>query len=115
MAALNSPCVLLTLCVVLGLLHLESCAQSSGYLDCCYTYTKKLLRMKDISNFTMQRSSGVCDMDAIIFHTKENFNVCANPEDPWVKSILKAFGKNKKSKGKRIPGKRRKAGSRKQG
>ncbi|XP_069069627.1 C-C motif chemokine 20-like isoform X2 [Pleurodeles waltl] len=117
MTALNSRRLVLASCIVLGLLQLN-CGGSAaqGDLDCCTSYSKKPLRLKVVSNFTIQSSSDVCDMDAVIFHTKKRFNVCANPEEPWVKGIVKALSKgNKKSKGKRGPGKSRKTNPRKQG
>ncbi|XP_078522026.1 C-C motif chemokine 20-like [Lissotriton helveticus] len=117
MTGLNSHCLFLASCAVLGVFHLNwGITVAQGDLDCCYSHTKKPLRLKVISSFTVQSSSDVCDMDAIIFHTKKRFNVCANPEDKWVKRILKALRKGtKKSKGRRGPRKSPKTNPRKQG
>ncbi|KAM4771779.1 C-C motif chemokine 20-like [Rhinophrynus dorsalis] len=85
------PCVrsLCVLCMVaLGLLCLTS--PGEGVFDCCYTYSKKPLRLKLIKGFAIQNSTEVCDIDAVILITKK-FRVCANPKDRWVIDILKAF------------------------
>ncbi|KAG8445570.1 hypothetical protein GDO86_010372 [Hymenochirus boettgeri] len=86
MACVRALCVLFM--VVIGLLCLTSTGE--GLYDCCYTYTKKSLPVKIIKSFTTQKFYEVCDIDAIIFITKK-FRVCANPEDKWVKNVLKAL------------------------
>ncbi|XP_066478760.1 C-C motif chemokine 20 [Tiliqua scincoides] len=70
------------LCLLLG----TSEAQSNQ--DCCLSYNKEHLPRWAITGFTEQRSSEVCDIDAIIFHTKRGLKACANPKDRWVKRHL---------------------------
>ncbi|XP_029473050.1 C-C motif chemokine 20 [Rhinatrema bivittatum] len=95
----SSGAVLLASLLVLGLLCLFGLGEATYDLDCCYTYSKKQLPRKVIKSFTLQRSNEVCDIDAVIFHTKKRFNVCANPQEPWVKSIVASLRrKNKKVK-----------------
>ncbi|XP_053160795.1 C-C motif chemokine 20 isoform X2 [Hemicordylus capensis] len=57
--------------------------------DCCLSYTKTRLPRTAITGFTEQRSSEVCDISAIIFHTKRGFKACADPKEHWVKGHLR--------------------------
>ncbi|XP_029472175.1 C-C motif chemokine 20-like [Rhinatrema bivittatum] len=93
-----SNALLLVSLLALGLLCLLSVVEAIHNLDCCYTYTKKALPSKVIRRITLQSAAEVCDIDAVIFHTKRGFNVCANPQDAWVKKFLKsARGRKLKS------------------
>ncbi|KAG6932226.1 C-C motif chemokine 20-like [Chelydra serpentina] len=56
--------------------------------DCCLSYMRTELPRRTISGYTEQLSNEVCDIGAIIFHTKSGLKACANPEDTWVKKRL---------------------------
>ncbi|XP_065604199.1 C-C motif chemokine 20 [Cyrtonyx montezumae] len=80
----------LILASLLGLLLLLLCStsQAQSNQDCCLSYTKVRLPRKVINGFTEQLSSEVCDIDAIIFHTKRGLKACVNPKEDWVKKHL---------------------------
>ncbi|XP_065414038.1 C-C motif chemokine 20-like isoform X2 [Chrysemys picta bellii] len=56
--------------------------------DCCLSYMRTELPRRTINGYTEQLSNEVCDIGAIIFHTKGGLKACANPEDNWVKKRL---------------------------
>ncbi|KAH0624029.1 hypothetical protein JD844_007320, partial [Phrynosoma platyrhinos] len=56
--------------------------------DCCLSYTKKPLPRRAIIGFSEQLSSEVCDINAIIFLTRNGMRACANPKEHWVKKQL---------------------------
>nr|XP_056706303.1 C-C motif chemokine 20 [Euleptes europaea] len=64
--------------------------------DCCLSYMKKPLPLRNIIGFTRQLSSEVCDINAIIFHLKTGSITCANPQDGWVKKHLYRLSKKRK-------------------
>ncbi|XP_069069624.1 C-C motif chemokine 20-like [Pleurodeles waltl] len=68
--------------------------------DCCYRYTRKPLPRYAVRRFTMQSADEVCDINAVIFHTRHRFRVCANPQEKWVKVLIETLSK-KTSQGRR--------------
>ncbi|NXA40359.1 CCL20 protein, partial [Eudromia elegans] len=56
--------------------------------DCCLSYSKVHLPRRAIMGYTEQLSSEVCDINAIIFHTRRGLKACVNPKEPWVKKHL---------------------------
>ncbi|KAM6127461.1 LOW QUALITY PROTEIN: C-C motif chemokine 20 [Phoenicopterus ruber ruber] len=80
----------LVLVSLLGLLALLLCGTSEAQSnqDCCLSYTKVRLPRWALKGYTEQRSSEVCDIHAIIFHTYSGLNACVNPREGWVKKHL---------------------------
>ncbi|XP_012669911.2 C-C motif chemokine 27a [Clupea harengus] len=48
---------------------------------CCVAVSKRIPRhvLKDMLRYEVQRSSGLCDIDAIIIYTRRIKRVCAHP------------------------------------
>ncbi|XP_009076952.1 PREDICTED: C-C motif chemokine 20-like [Acanthisitta chloris] len=88
MAGLKSKSLVLV--SLLGLVALLLCGTSEAQSnqDCCLSYTKVRLPRWALKGYTEQLSSEVCDIPAIIFHTKRGLKACANPKDDWVKKHL---------------------------
>ncbi|XP_054441566.1 C-C motif chemokine 20 [Pteronotus mesoamericanus] len=84
----SSKSLLLAALMSLLLLHLCSQSEAASTFDCCLGYTKNHLPFRSIKNFTKQFANEACDIDAIIFHTRRGFAVCANPTEPWVKHAI---------------------------
>ncbi|XP_034988510.1 C-C motif chemokine 20 [Zootoca vivipara] len=82
-----------SLAVLVGLLLLLGMCEAQSNQDCCLSYTKKPIPRRVIIGFTEQLSSEVCDINAVIFHTKGGLRACANPTDPWVKKQLHLLSK----------------------
>ncbi|XP_031224750.1 C-C motif chemokine 20 [Mastomys coucha] len=86
MACSDKGLLFLSLAWVL-LAHLCSQAEASNY-DCCLSYIQKALPLRALVGFTSQRADEVCDINAIIFHTKKKIPVCADPKQSWVKKAV---------------------------
>ncbi|KTG46401.1 hypothetical protein cypCar_00004352 [Cyprinus carpio] len=88
---LTSSALLLLLCVWVSL------SQSSS-VRCCTKYSSHpfpVLRLKD---FTRQDPTMTCNLEAVIFTTVKNRQICANPDDLWVQNaILHIQGKKGRS------------------
>ncbi|XP_025895897.1 C-C motif chemokine 20 [Nothoprocta perdicaria] len=79
----------LALASLLGLLLLLSApCQAQSNQDCCLSYSKVRLPQRAIMGYSEQLSSEVCDINAIIFHTRRGLKACVNPKEPWVKKHL---------------------------
>ncbi|XP_069832074.1 C-C motif chemokine 20-like isoform X2 [Dendropsophus ebraccatus] len=85
---------------ILGLLYcvMHGRDVSAGAFDCCYTYYRKTLPMVAIKSFTIQSSSEVCAIDAIIFITKKGRKVCTDPKEAWVRKAMRSLRKKKNKK-----------------
>ncbi|XP_051985136.1 monocyte chemotactic protein 1B [Xyrauchen texanus] len=87
---LASSTLLLLLCIWVTL------SQSSP-VRCCTRYSSHqfpLLRLKD---FTLQDTTMICNIEAVIFTTVKNKQICANPEDQWVKKAISHIQNTRKS------------------
>ncbi|KGL72607.1 C-C motif chemokine 20, partial [Tinamus guttatus] len=73
---------------LLLLLLLCAPSQAQSNQDCCLSYSKVRLPQRAIMGYTEQLSSEVCDINAIIFHTRRGLKACVNPKEPWVKKHL---------------------------
>ncbi|KAM8804805.1 C-C motif chemokine 20 [Eudromia elegans] len=78
----------LALASLLGLLLLCTLSRAQSNQDCCLSYSKVHLPRRAIMGYTEQLSSEVCDINAIIFHTRRGLKACVNPKEPWVKKHL---------------------------
>ncbi|XP_016396771.1 monocyte chemotactic protein 1B-like [Sinocyclocheilus rhinocerous] len=87
---LTSSALLLLLCVWVNL------SQSSP-VRCCTKYSSlpfPVLRLKD---FTRQDATMTCNIEAVIFTTVKNRQICANPDDLWVQNAILHIQNIKKS------------------
>ncbi|OCT81169.1 C-C motif chemokine 20 [Xenopus laevis] len=92
------------LLLLIGLVFVISVSQASGDYDCCTSYRQKKIPQKIIKGFYIQKSSEVCDLDAIVFEVayKSQINrkvsiksrLCADPKEKWVQSRIEEL-KNK--------------------
>ncbi|XP_030431945.1 C-C motif chemokine 20-like [Gopherus evgoodei] len=88
MANFISRSLILASLMGLLLLYLSGTSEAQNNQDCCLSYSTVRLPRGVIKGYTEQLSSEVCDISAIIFHTKNGMKACANPEDRWVKKHL---------------------------
>lgn len=54
--------------------------------NCCHKYYEKVLPKKRVAGYKEALS---CHLPGIIFVTKKNLEVCANPNEEWVKEYIK--------------------------
>ncbi|KFP82307.1 C-C motif chemokine 20, partial [Apaloderma vittatum] len=75
---------------LVGLLVLVLCGtgEAQSNQDCCLSYTKVRLPRWALKGYSEQLSSEVCDIHAIIFHTRSGLHACVNPREAWVKKHL---------------------------
>ncbi|NWR19836.1 CCL4 protein, partial [Emberiza fucata] len=59
---------------------------------CCFTYSQRRLPWKLIQHHYSTSSS--CPQPGIVFVTKEGHQVCANPENTWVRTYLRILEQN---------------------
>ncbi|NWV80275.1 CCL4 protein, partial [Dasyornis broadbenti] len=59
---------------------------------CCFTYTQHKLPWKLIQRHYITGTN--CPQEAIVFVTKKGRQVCANPNDTWVRSYLRILEQN---------------------
>ncbi|XP_066137086.1 C-C motif chemokine 20 isoform X2 [Saccopteryx bilineata] len=79
----------LLLAAMMSVLLLRLCSESeASSFDCCLGYTDKSIPIRFLMGFTQQLSDEACDINAVIFHTKKGFVVCADPKMKWVKRAV---------------------------
>ncbi|NXQ57958.1 CCL14 protein, partial [Anthoscopus minutus] len=55
--------------------------------ECCFSYVKGALRLDNLVGF--YATPRECFLSAIVFETKKEAKICANPEDKWVKRAVR--------------------------
>ncbi|XP_075807769.1 C-C motif chemokine 20 isoform X2 [Microtus pennsylvanicus] len=87
--------------VVASIVLAHFCSQSeASNFDCCLRYTKRIYPLKIFVRFTEQLVDEACDINAIILYTKRKRSVCADPEQDWVKKIVRHLSLKAKNKKK---------------
>ncbi|XP_031610764.2 C-C motif chemokine 20-like [Oreochromis aureus] len=95
----------LLLCFILGILSPApaECARTA----CCTSYSKTQVSFNRIKGYREQLATEYCRIEAIIFYTVANRQVCADPKAHWVKKLLEQLSAKLKnmSKGGSVGGK----------
>uniref|UniRef100_A0A3B3V281 C-C motif chemokine n=1 Tax=Poecilia latipinna TaxID=48699 RepID=A0A3B3V281_9TELE len=70
----------------------------AAYIFCCRRYIPWKIPFSEIKGFSLQKSTELCPITAIIFHTKTGKR-CADPTLKWVMDYVKSSvcGVHKKS------------------
>ncbi|XP_039620378.1 C-C motif chemokine 20-like [Polypterus senegalus] len=76
---------------LLVLLTLNVLAVSAMYEDCCVSYTTRQMRCHAMKGYTIQTPEDLCNIEAVIFHTKWGKQICANPSQQWVMEVIKCL------------------------
>ncbi|XP_051853459.1 C-C motif chemokine 3-like 1 [Antechinus flavipes] len=86
---------ILILAVIAAALCCQICASPDGPDSpiCCFSFTSKRIPPKLVVNYSA--TSNRCAKEAVIFITKQGFNICANPKEQWVQHIMKLFDSKK--------------------
>ncbi|KAJ1082068.1 hypothetical protein NDU88_002238 [Pleurodeles waltl] len=66
----------------------------AGKSDCCGTYAPKPIQRKLLKRF--HHTPADCRLPAVIFVTIKGIEVCANPNENWVKTAVRNLRKNGK-------------------
>ncbi|CAJ1072652.1 C-C motif chemokine 20 [Xyrichtys novacula] len=66
-----------------------------SYDDCCLKFVKKLsnVTQKHAVGYRWQVPDGGCNLAAVIFTMKKGREFCTNPEEKWVKDLMKMVEK----------------------
>ncbi|KAG1963525.1 C-C motif chemokine 3-like [Pimephales promelas] len=57
--------------------------------ECCFSFSKVRIPVKDIESYHI--TAPECPMSGIIFITKKQRKICADPATEWVQKITKSF------------------------
>ncbi|KAJ8380649.1 hypothetical protein SKAU_G00014270 [Synaphobranchus kaupii] len=75
----------------LGLLCLFCCSsltQGELVLDCCLKVSNSRIPKNNVKSYAKQAKGHGCNIDAVVFTTKRNVNLCAPTEQGWVKALM---------------------------
>ncbi|XP_026170076.1 C-C motif chemokine 20 [Mastacembelus armatus] len=76
------------------LLLLVVLSESKPMKSCCTQYHESPIPFKALQHYTVQDEKQNCNIKAIIFTTKKNRLVCANPDREWVQYAIGSLPKN---------------------
>ncbi|XP_017389685.1 C-C motif chemokine 5 [Cebus imitator] len=62
---------------------------ASDTTPCCFAYIVRLLPRAHIKEYFY--TSGKCSIPAVVFVTRKNRQVCANPEKKWVREYINSL------------------------
>ncbi|XP_061032033.1 C-C motif chemokine 5 [Eubalaena glacialis] len=81
------------LAVILAMAALCAPASASPYASdttpCCFAYLSRPLPRTHLREYFY--TSSKCSMAAVVFITRKNRQVCANPEKKWVQEYINAL------------------------
>ncbi|XP_036842753.1 C-C motif chemokine 4-like [Oncorhynchus mykiss] len=86
MAQIRAPVIVLLVLLAVGLFTTEASAakQARRRRFCCQSYTGGEIPFEVIVGYTLQTTTEICRIPAIIFHTKNGKDLCADPSQSSV-------------------------------
>ncbi|XP_026548646.1 C-C motif chemokine 4-like [Notechis scutatus] len=57
---------------------------------CCVSFMKRPIPLNLLKSF--EYTSGRCSPSAVVFLTKRDRKICADPSEPWVQDRIRALG-----------------------
>ncbi|NXP22748.1 CCL5 protein, partial [Scytalopus superciliaris] len=80
-----------TLCLSIMLVgglfpHISPTPLGSDPTVCCFSYISRKLPQTHVKQYFY--TSSLCPKPAVVFVTRKNLEVCANPDDKWVKEYV---------------------------
>ncbi|XP_017277689.1 C-C motif chemokine 20-like [Kryptolebias marmoratus] len=85
---------------IVGILGPAPAASFRARKSCCTRYQTKAVPFARIKGYREQSPYENCRLSAIIFYTINKHEICANPQDEWVKRILALLSSKLKSMAK---------------
>ncbi|KAG5850453.1 C-C motif chemokine 20-like [Anguilla rostrata] len=82
---------------LLVIFTLNSFLPQTESVSCCLSYTKRNIHCQKLKGYTIQTYKGICDMDAIIFHTKAGKFICADPSKEQTQGTIQCLNARAKS------------------
>ncbi|KAI3375003.1 hypothetical protein L3Q82_021530 [Scortum barcoo] len=83
----------LTVCVSIILALLAALGESSPMRFCCTQYQQDPVPVKALKYYRIQDIREDCNINAVMFKTKKNKIICADPDRPWVKHAMESVPK----------------------
>ncbi|XP_045566877.1 C-C motif chemokine 20 isoform X1 [Salmo salar] len=87
-------------CVLAVLLSLLTLIPSTQSAHCCLKYTRHPLQCRRLKNYTHQPITSSCDIHAVIFHTRMDKFVCADPSQDWTQRVQRCLLKRQENTSK---------------
>ncbi|XP_026527273.1 C-C motif chemokine 5-like [Notechis scutatus] len=88
---MNSSLATLAVFLVAAMFLSQAQAQFDAKL-CCFDYVKKPIPQRNVRSF--ERTSARCSMEAVVFITNRNRQMCADPNAQWVQDRVKYLSQN---------------------
>ncbi|XP_026571738.1 C-C motif chemokine 5-like [Pseudonaja textilis] len=90
---MNSFLATLTIFLVGAMFLSQTQAQyESILLVCCFDYVKRPLPETILKSF--EQTEGRCSMPAVVFITKKDRRICADPSEQWVQDRMQYLSQN---------------------
>lgn len=87
---MNISAVCLSIILVAALFSLASPApMGADTTVCCFSYTSRKLPQSHVKDYFY--TSSKCSQPAVVFITRKDREVCANPDARWVKEYVNAL------------------------
>ncbi|KAM4879279.1 C-C motif chemokine 21a-like [Sylvia borin] len=87
---------LLLLLLTAALLITQAQGIGSSASDCCLSHSQKTIPYGVVTSYRLQGPKMGCVLEAVVFTTKRNRNICASPNDDTVKKLMKHLDKKPK-------------------
>ncbi|XP_032070853.1 C-C motif chemokine 4-like [Thamnophis elegans] len=78
---------------LLVLMLSSSILASDPPTSCCFSYTKKKIPLKLLVNF--YETNGRCSQPGVVFITRRNLQICADPSEKWVQEHMNYLKANR--------------------
>ncbi|XP_036799712.1 C-C motif chemokine 20-like isoform X2 [Oncorhynchus mykiss] len=91
-------CRVCVLAVLLSILILTLIPSTQS--DCCLKYTRRPVPCRRLKDYTYQTITSSCDIHAVVFHTRRDKFVCADPSQDWTKKVQRCLLKRQERKSK---------------
>ncbi|MEE6457748.1 hypothetical protein FKM82_000013 [Ascaphus truei] len=71
---------------------------NSDHPDCCLQVSYTKIPYNKVERYIEQSPSNGCYIEAVVFVTHRKKFLCAPPNEPWVKQLIKRLDKKRKGK-----------------
>ncbi|CAB1326675.1 unnamed protein product [Coregonus sp. 'balchen'] len=94
MSQIRAAVIVLLVLLAVGLFTTEASAakQARRIRGCCQSYTGRKIPFGVIIGYTLQTTTEICRIPAIMFHTGKGKDVCADPSQSWVIEHVNRLG-----------------------
>ncbi|KAL0970455.1 hypothetical protein UPYG_G00242220 [Umbra pygmaea] len=91
---MRSAQILLLLCILGAVLWSTAKANNANIPEeCCFAYYQRRIAIDKIKAYEVTRSD--CSKKGVILITQRNYRFCANPEEPFIKKVMKYIDESK--------------------